>query len=149
MPFGLTNAPATFQKLMSQLFSRRTWDFVFAYLDDLLIVSKSIADNLEHLEKVLDRLMEVGLKLKPRKCVFAQEQVDYLGHTLSAEGVLPNSAKVEAVKNFPRPKSSKEVKSFLGLVNFYIRHLPNFAVIVRPLTAARQGVKEDRTICVG
>ena len=62
--------------------------------------------------------MEVGLKLKLGKCAFAQEQVDYLGHTLSAEGVRPNSAKEEAVRNFPKPKSSKEVKSFLSLVNF-------------------------------
>ena len=68
MPFGYTNVPATFQRLMSQLFSGKVWDFVFTYLDDLLIVSESTADHLEHLKKVLDRLMEVGLKLKPRKC---------------------------------------------------------------------------------
>ena len=135
MPFRLTNAPATFQRLMSQLFGGKDWDFVFVYLDDLLIVSKSMSEHLGHLKKVLNRLMEFGLKLKPKKCAFAREQVDYLGHTLSAEGVRPNNAKVEAVKSFPRPKSSKEVKSFLGLVNFYRRHLPNFAVVTRPLTA--------------
>ena len=142
MPFGLTNAPATFQRLMSQLFSGKEWDFVFVYLDDLLIVSKSMSEHLGHLKKVLNRLMEIGLKLKPTKCAFAREQVDYLGHTLSAEGVRPNSAKVEAVKNFPRPKSSKEIKSFLGLINFYRRHLPNFAVIARPLTALTRQDKE-------
>ena len=79
--------------------------------------------------------------------MFAREQVDYLGHTLPTEGVQPNSTKVEAVKNFPRPKSSKEVKSFLGLVNFYRRHLPNFAVIARPLTAlTRQDKESKRTV---
>ena len=144
MPFGLTNAPATFQRLMSQLFNGREWDFLFIYLDDLLIVSKSMSEHLEHLEKVLNRLMEVGLKLKPGKCTFAQEQVDYLGHTLSAEGVRPNRAKVVAVRDFPKPKSSKEVKSFLGLVNFYRRHLPNFAVIARPLTALTRQDKESK-----
>ena len=118
MPFGLTNAPATFQRLMSQLFNGREWDFLFIYLDDLLIVSKSMSEHLEHLEEVLNQLMEVGLKLKPGKCTFAQEQVDYLGHTLSAEGVRPNNAKVAAVRDFPKPKSSKEVKSFLGLGQF-------------------------------
>ena len=119
MPFGLTNAPATFQRLMSQLFSGKDWDFVFVYLDDLLIVTKSMLEHLDHLKKVLNRLMEFGLKLKPKKCAFAREQVDYLGHTLSTEGMRPNSAKDEAVENFPKPKSSKEIKSFLGLVNFY------------------------------
>ena len=144
MPFGLTNTPATFQRLMSQLFSGKAWEFVFVYLDDLLIVSKSVDEHLEHLRKVLDRLMKVGLKLKPTKCVFARERVDYLGHTLSAEGVQPNSAKVEAVRNFPRPQSSKEVKSFLGLVNFYGRHLPNFAVVARPLTALTGKTRSQR-----
>ena len=144
MPFSLTNSPATFQRLMSLLFNGREWDILFIYLDDLLIVSKSISEHLEHLEKVLNRLMEVGLKLKPGKCTFAQEQVDYLGHTLSAEGVRRNSAKVAAVRDFPKPRSSKEVKSFLGLVNFYRRHLPNFAVIARPLTALRRQHKESK-----
>ena len=114
-------------------------------MDDLLIVAKSISEHLEHLEKVLNQLMEVGLKLKPGKCTFAQEQVDYLGHIiLSAEGVRPNSAKVAAVRNFPKPKSSKEAKSFLGLVNFYRRRLPNFTVIARPLTALTRQDKEPK-----
>ena len=105
-------------------------------------MSKTIVDHLEHLP---DRLQEVGLKLKPSKCVFAKERVEYLGHTLSAEGVRPNDAKVEAVRNFPRPKSNKEVKSFLGLVNFYRRHLPNFAVVSRPLTVLIRVDKTSRT----
>ena len=92
-----------------------------------------MSEHLEHLKKVMNRLMEIGLKLNSKECAFAREQVHYLGHTLSAEGVRPNNAKVEAVKNFPRPKSSKEFKSFLGLVNFYRRHLPNFAVIAQLL----------------
>ena len=115
--------------------------FSFVYLDDLLNVSRLTS---EHLKKVLNRLMEVGLKLKPGKCTFAQEQVDYLGHTLSAEGVQPNSAKVEAVRNFPKPKSSKEANSFLSLVNFYRRHLPNFTVIARLLTAPKRQDKESK-----
>ena len=70
-----------------------------------------------------------------------------MGHTLSAEEIRPNNAKVKAVKNFPRPKSSKEVKSFLDLVNFYRRHLPNFAIIARPLTAlTRQDKKSKKTL---
>lgn len=145
MPFGLTNAPATFQRLMNQLFCGKEWDFVFVYMDDFLVVSRTMADHLKHLGKVLDHLQEVGLKLKPIKCVFAKERVEYLGHTLLAEGVLPNDAKIEAVRNFPRLKSSKEVKSFLGLINFYRRHLPNFAAVARPLTALTRHDKTSKT----
>jgi len=107
MPFGLTNAPATFQRLMNELFSGNTWNFVFVYLDDMLIVSKSFQEHLQHVGKVLTRLEEAGLGLKHSKCAFAQEKVEYLGHTLSASGVSPNDKKVEAVKNFPTPSVVK------------------------------------------
>ena len=89
----------------------KNWDFIFVYLYDLLIVSKSVQEHFGHLAKVLDRLDEAGLRLKPQKCVFMQQQVEYLGHTISSEGVRPNDKKIESVKNFPRPKSSKEVKA--------------------------------------
>lgn len=73
------------------------------------------------------QLEEAGLQLQPEKCLFAQERIEYLGHTLSLDGVRPNDNKVKAVKEFPCPTSCKEVKSFLRLVNFYSRHLPNLA----------------------
>ena len=135
MPFGLTNAPATFQRLMSQLFAGKEWEFVSVYLDDLLIASKSMTEHMVHVKKVLSRLKDVGLRLKPSKCMFATEEIEYLGHTLTPEGVKPNSKKVEAVRNFPIPKNVKEVKSFLGLANFYRRHIPDMATISRTLTA--------------
>ena len=144
MPFGLTNAPATFQRLMNQLFCGKVWDFVFVCLDDLLIVSKSVQEHLGHLKKVLDHLNEAGLRLKPQKYVFVKQQVEYLGHTITPEGVRPNEKKIQAVKDFPRPKSSREMKSFLGLVNFYRRHLPNFAAVVRPLTALTRHDKDSK-----
>ena len=134
MPFGLTNAPATFQRLMAQLFSGPEWDFVFVYLDDILIASTSMDEHLEHVEKVLKRLIQAGLRLKPSKCTFATTEIQYLGHTLTPMGVKPNDSKVMAVKDFPRPQTVKQVKSFLGLANFYRRHIPGMAVISRPLT---------------
>lgn len=100
-----------------------------------LCVSHSLQEHKDHIKKVLRRLQEAGLKLKPSKCNFAQSQVDYLGHTLTPEGVTPNDQKIQAVKQFPKPTCCKEVQSFLGLVNFYRRHVPNLAVIARPLTA--------------
>ena len=135
MPFGLTNVPATFQRLMSQLFSGKEWEFVSVYLDDVLIASRDIKEHVEHVKKVLLKVSEAGLRLKPSKCVFAADEIEYLGHTLTAEGVKPNSEKIESVKSFPRPSTVKEVKGFLGLANFYRRHIPDMATISRPLTA--------------
>ena len=146
MLFGLTNAPATFQRLMSQLFSGKEWEFVSVYLDDVLIASRDIKEYLEHVKKVLQKVSEAGLHLKPSKCVFAAEEIEYLGHTLTTEGVKPNSGKVEAVKSFPKPSKVKEVKSFLGLANFYRCHIPDMAIISRPLTAlTRKDVTFDWT----
>jgi len=105
------------------------------YLDDLLIVSQSFQEHFEHVEKVLIRLQEAGLRLKPSKCAFAQETVEYLGHTLLANGVRPNDKKVQAMRNFPAPQGCKDVNGFLGLVNFYRRHVPNLAAVARLLTA--------------
>ena len=98
------------------------------------------------MEKVFQRLKEVGLKLKPKKCAFAQTRIDYLGHTLSPQGVQPNDAKVAAVKQFPRPTSSTEVRRFLGMVNFYRRHVPNLASVARLLTALTRKDKDTGSL---
>ena len=110
---------------MSQLFAGKEWEFVSVYLDDLLIASKSMSEHMVHVKKVLLRLKDAGLRLKPSKCMIATEEIEYLGHTLTPAGVKPNSKKVEAAKNFPILKNVKEVKSFLGLANFYRRHIPD------------------------
>ena len=140
MPFGLTNAPATFQRLMEGLFAG--WDFVFIYLDDILIASRSFSEHISHITQVFKRLQEAGLRVKPSKCIFAENQIDYLGFTISAKGVCPTNKNVLAVKEFPRPTSVKEVKWFLGLANFYRRHLQNMGVICRPLTALTKKDKQ-------
>ena len=147
MPFGLTNAPATFQRLMNQLFEGEQWKFVHIYLDDILVVSSNFQEHLIHVEQVLKHLHEAGLKLKPAKCAFAQKQINYLGFTLSAEGVCPNNEKVVAVQNFPRPMDVQSVRRFLGMVNFYRRHVKDMAAIARPLTAlTRKGKQTGRFV---
>ena len=140
MPFGLTNTPATFQRLMEGLFAG--WNFVFIYLDDILITSRSFSEHISHITQVLKRLQEAGLRVKPSKCTFAENQIDYLGFTISAKGVCPTNKNVLAVKEFPCPTSVKEVKRFLGLANFYRRHLQNMGVICRPLTALTKKDKQ-------
>jgi len=145
MPCGLTNAPATFQRLMNKLFTGAKWNFLFVYVDDLLIVSKTFEEHIRHIEQVLKQLDEAGLRLRPKKCSFPQTTIEYLGHMLSPDGVKLNDNKVKAVKEFQQPSSCKEVKSFLGLVNFYKRHLPNLAAITRPLTALTRKDKSTGT----
>ena len=133
MPFGLTNALATFQRLITSLFVGKEWPFVFIYLDDILIALNSMEDYVVHVTKVLDKLMNAGLRLKTSKCAFAQKEIDYLGFTLTGKGVKPNDAKVKAVKEFPKPRSAKEVKNFLGLVNFYRRQVKDLGIAAQPL----------------
>ena len=134
MPFGLTNAPATFQRLIDKLFDKKNWPFVFTYLDDILIASKSIEEHFEHVTAVLTKLTEVGLRLRPRKCFFARTEIKYLGHTITPSGVKPNDAKVKAVQEYPQPKSAQDIKAFLGLVNFYRNHIRDMGILIRPLT---------------
>ena len=107
---------------------------MFVYLDDILIASSTISEHLKHVEKVLQQLKQAGFRLKPSKCTFATTEIQYLGHTLTPVGVKPNDSKITAVKDFPRPQNVKQVKSFLGLANFYRRHIPGMAAISRPLT---------------
>ena len=134
MPFGLTNAPATFQQLIDKLFNKKRWPFVFTYLDDILIASKSTEEHFEHVSAVLTKLTEVGLRLRPEKCSFARTEIEYLGHTITPSGVKPNNEKVKAVQEYPQPKSAQEIKAFLGLVNFYRNHIQNLGVLIKPLT---------------
>ena len=75
---------------MGKLFGGKDWDFVFVYLHDILVVSQSMEEHLSHLEKVATRIQEAGLRLRPEKCLFATERIDYLGHTLTPFGVQPN-----------------------------------------------------------
>ena len=135
MPFGLTNAPATFQRLMNKLFFGKEWDSVFIYLDDILVVSATFQEHLHDVGRVLNRLREAGLRLKPAKCVFATSKVEYLGFTISAAGVQPNNNKVKAILEFPKPTDSKSVRRFIGMINFYRRHIRDLAAVARPLTA--------------
>ena len=121
---------------MDKLFSGQEWGPVFIYLDDILVVSASLEDHMRDVGRVLDKLSEAGLWLKPSKYSFTRKKVDYLGFTISAEGVYPNDAKVKAITESLTPTdSSTSVKRFLGMLNFYRRHIQGLAAAARPLTA--------------
>ena len=133
MPFGLTNAPATFQRLMECTLAGLVGDQCLIYLDDVIIFSSTFNDHLRRLASVFDRLRAAGLKLKASKCHFIQEQVTYLGHIISSEGIKPDNAKLTAVTTYPTPQNTKEVKQFMGISNYYRRFIPAYAHIAEPL----------------
>ena len=139
MPFGLTNAPAVFQRLMQSVLMGLNPtvgnQFVSVYIDDVLIYSRTLSEHLEHLKLVIERIEQAGLKLKPSKCSFVREEVEYLGHLLTPDGLKTNPRTVNAVKEYPQPQSVKEIRQFLGLSSYYRRFIKNFAALAQPLTA--------------
>ena len=141
-PFALTNAPATFQRLMNEIFKEDPFKHVLIFLDDLLVYSQTPAEHLEHLEKVFLKLRSDGIKLKPKKCDLFQTQVNYLGHVLDKTGIRPNPKKLEAVRDWERPKAVTQVRSFTAFCNYYRKFLKNFAEVAKPLyRLTSKGVK--------
>ena len=135
MPFGLVNAPATFQRLMEVVLSGLAREGCLVYLDDVLVMGKTMKEHNENLQKVFDRLRAAGLRLKPKKCCFAQLEVDYLGHVVSSDGIRTDPKKSQAVSEFPVPTNVREVRSFVGLASYYRKFIPNFSKVAGPLHA--------------
>ena len=137
MPFGLKNAAQTFQRLMDSIFQR--FDFVFIYLDNILVASKSTAEHYDHLRQIFTLLSSNGLIIQKSKCIFGVQEFAYLGHLITVEGVRPVPSRIEAIRNFPTPNSRSSLQRFLGIINFYHRFLPTIASRLAPLHAASAG----------
>ena len=133
MPFGLCNAPATFQRLMEICMGELNLRDCLIYLDDIIIFSSTFEEHLKRLQAAFKNLERHNLKLKPSKCEFFKECVTYLGHVVSADGIQTDPSKTEAVKNWPVPKNTKDVRKFLGFTGYYRRFVKEYASIVRPL----------------
>ena len=138
MPFGLTNAPATFQRMMDRILNELREDFCEVYLDDILIYSETFEQHLKHIERVIQRLDDYGLKLKHKKCHFAQLETEYLGFILGNGSYRTAPRIIEAIQNFPEPKLNEEVKlkdiqSFLGVCNFYRKFIDNYKDLIAPI----------------
>ncbi|XP_078245177.1 uncharacterized protein LOC144587786 [Pogona vitticeps] len=143
LSFGLRNAPATFQRLMDQTLAGLS-DFTVAYIDDIGIFSNTWEDHLIHLELVLQRLSAAGLTVKASKCQLGSPEIKYLGHMVGGGMIKPLEAKIEAVRDWPRPNTKKKVKSFLGLVGYYRKFIPRFSEIAAPLTDLTRKTADDR-----
>jgi hypothetical protein len=135
MPFGLTNAPATFQALMNDVLRPFLRQFVLVFFDDILVFSSSWAEHLRHLREVLAVMRANKLYLKRSKCSFGESSVAYLGHVVSGNGVTMDVSKVQAVTEWPRPRSIRALRGFLGLAGYYRRFIKEFGTITAPLTS--------------
>ena len=146
MPFGLCNAPATFKRLMETLLAGLNWQICLIYLDDIIVHGESIEAMLTNLDRVLSKLQEAGLKLKPRKCQLFEKKVEYLGHIVSTSGIKTDPKKIQAVRAWPEPNNVTELRSFIGLCSYYRRFILGFADIAKPLH--RLTSKGEPFVCV-
>lgn len=135
MPFGLKTAPATFQRTMDNVLRGLQGIHCMVYLDDIIVFSTSLQEHIQKLRTVFDRLRQTNLKVQLDKSEFLRKEVLYLGHTITKDGLKPNNDKITAVLNYPLPKTTTEIKSFLGLIGYYRRFIKDFARITQPLTA--------------
>lgn len=133
LPMGLKTSCSNFSRVMSIAMSGLTYDKCFLYLDDLIIFGRNLEIHNKNLVSVLERLRKVNLKLNPDKCQFLKKEILYLGHLVSAEGVLPDPAKTRVLQNYPIPKNVDEVKRFVAFCNYYRKFVPSFAEITLPL----------------
>ena len=133
MPFGLSNVGASFCRLMEMCLHDQQYIMLLFYLNDICVFSSMVDEMLDHVGLVLNHLKEFNLKIKPKKTYFFQSNVVFLGHVLSKNGISPNPEKVSKVKDWPVPKSAKEVHSFLGLASYYRRFIPQFTKWASPL----------------
>ena len=134
MPFGVTNAPGVFMEYMNRIFHAYLDRFVVVLIDDILIYSKFEEEHAEHLKIVLQVLKEKKLYAKLSKCEFWLNEVSFLGHIISSNGIAVDPSKVDAVSQWETHKSVTEARSFLGLAGYYRRFIEGFTKLALPLT---------------
>ena len=143
MPYGLNGSAVTFQKTMNIVLSKHR-DYADSYIDDIIIFSKTWEEHLRHLETVLDTLCQFNFSANIGKCHFVQNKVTYLGHIVGSGEHAPDPEKLKVIENLQRPRNKKELKSALGLFNYYREYVPNFAQSAIPLTSlTKKNVPND------
>eukprot|EP00253_Pinus_taeda_P018339 PITA_18339 len=137
-PFGLTNAPATFMCLMNSVFHRFLDKFVLIFINDIMIYSRSQEEHEEHLMMVLQTLREHELCAKFSKCDFFKEEIQYLGHVITKEGIAVDPEKIKTIMEWPIPKDVADIRSFMGLAGYYRRFVEGFSRIAYPITSLQK-----------
>ncbi|KAJ9521797.1 hypothetical protein QJQ45_024663, partial [Haematococcus lacustris] len=132
--FGLTNAPATFQRMMNNVFKPLINECVLVYIDDILVMSNTPEEHVQHLRQVLQLMRENKFYAKLARCEFNKTQLAFLGHIVGSNGIAVDPAKVQVVKEWPTPRNLKDLQAFLGLANYFRRFIPNFSSLAAPLT---------------
>ncbi len=131
LPFGITSAPAVFQRAMGQILSGLSG--VQCYLDDILVTGKTDEEHLTNLDATLKRLEDYGLRVRKSKCEFFQTSVEYLGYVIDSGGLHKAPSKVEAIVDAPAPQNVSQLRSYLGLLNYYGRFVPDLSSLLNPL----------------
>lgn len=143
MPFGLKNAPATFQRVMDNVLRDIQGKHCLCYMDDIIVFSTSLQEHIESLTKVFQRLRNANLKIQLDKSEFLRKEIAFLGHIVTPNGVKPNPNKIKAIKDFPLPRTEKQIKSFLGLLGYYRKFIKDFAKLTKPFTEC---LRKDKRI---
>lgn len=134
MPFGLKTAPATFQRLMNTILKDYINKICLVYLDDIIIFSTSFQEHEDSIRLIFKRLEEANLKVQLDKSEFFKRETEFLGHVITQNGIKPNPKKIECVVNFPIPKTTKQIKQFLGLTGYYRKFIKDYSLIAKPIT---------------
>ena len=133
MPYDLCNTPVTFQHLMQNCLGELNLSFAMVYLDDVIVYSKMLEDHLTWLQAIFDRFAHHGLKLKPSKCHCFKEQISYLGHEISAKGMLPGQKGIKEITRMGPPMTYTGIRKFIRAVGYFRRFIKNFVRIAKPL----------------
>ena len=139
LPQGLCNSGATFQRAIEYVLKDLFTEICLVYLDDIIVHSVTPEQHLNNLVRVLTRLTQFGLRLKPAKCKLFCKELKFLGHVISEEGISKDQSKVQIINDWPKPTTVKEVRRYLGMCSFLRRYIKGYATIAQPLTDLLQG----------
>ena len=144
LPFGITNASASFQRMMEYVLRDLIPSICLVYIDDVIVHSYTQTEHIQSLRKVFNCLRCYNLKLKPSKCEFFKTELKFLGHVISENGLKADPDKIASIKEWPQPKSVKQVRQILGLTGFLRRYIKNYAQIAQPITNLLQGYSNKK-----
>jgi len=139
LPFGLKNSPSIFQRALDDILREYIGKICYVYVDDIIVFSKNEVEHGQNLEKVFSTLQNANMRVQIEKCHFFKNEVDFLGYTISQDGVKTNIDKIKAIAKFPIPKTLKDLRSFLGMTGYYRRFIRDYAKIAKPLTILLRG----------